>query len=57
MTYISVLTEAHAVRSKFIFFPASFALLKAGVLLSGEHLVVADLAVVGLSQRICSPVL
>ena len=41
MTYISVLTEAHAVSSEFVFFPASLALLKAGVVLSGEHLVVS----------------
>lgn len=47
MTYISVLTEAHAVRSKFIVFPASLALLKTGMLL-GEHLVV----VAGLSENL-----
>jgi len=40
MTYISVLTEAHAVSSELFIFSASFPLIEAGVLLGGEHLVV-----------------
>lgn len=52
MTYISVLTEAHAVSSELFIFSASFPLIEAGVLLGGEHLVGRSRL---LSKRICCP--